>query len=1327
MPIRAFFQRHPVVTLLAVAFIGLQASFSVTWVYSLFRERLVAAEGIRDTIFYQGKIATTNNIPPASGNYNMQFLVYSAQTAGTLLWTETWDGSSQGAGASKVNINNGVFSVELNSLCGNWQGACATNGGVDFNNDSLWLEVRFDPDGDTVYQEIFTPRKRLTAIPYALNADRVDGKDIGTSGSALPLLDGTNTWSARQTFTAPTLSTVPVVISGSTGQTAALQQWKSSTGAVLASISPSGALSVASFATGRITSPVSGSAGMAPANEASTVAYWSFDEGGGTTAADTSGNDLLMTFSDAPAWDAGYFGYSGDYGATFNGTQSATANDAAYLDGGAALSIEFWVKTTDTGTSGIVNKFNAANPDAGDDAYQVKVAAGQVQVILASGAVQTTVAASATTINDGEWHQVVYTFARPTSALYIDGVYDSAASYAPFDYVINDSTDPLIIGALKTNDLLSSHFTGSLDTLIIYNAALSANVVAAHHADSGPTSTALTLDTAGAISGEGAKLLSVRNNGTEKASISADGQISAAGALLTLTTDTRGLVITASASQTANLLELRDSEGGIVTAFSPAGAFSAAQLTSSVTETIGAPAVDNGAQRGYWRFNEGTDTTAADATAAGRSATLQSSAWTGSGYFSADPENSVTLDGAAGYVSVPHHADLNPGTGSFSVESWVRPTAYTTDGAGWTEAVAVKADGDFSNGYALLADGTGGLPAFSVADASANTAAAIGAARLSLNEWHHLVGTWDSSTKTAKLYVDGAAAGTDTDATVGEVNPSADLIFGRYYRGSQARYEYFTGQIDNPILWNSALGAATVSQHYQSAAGASAALVIDTASTFAGAQSRLLSIRNNGTEKVGITAQGGITSTGQFLLNLGSDVAGMLIYGSSGQTADLQRWYSPSRSLYTSVNSMGLINAPALTSGAFYVPGAGVTAAPDVLPQMTAYWKLDENTGTSLVDATGNGHTALAGDPAWVSGQYGYSGDGAVGFNGSTAAIATDITISGPFALELWFNAATISGDQDIVAQVDGGESAPLLRINIGGVTANALTYRLYDDTGTPHDLTARVDAGTWHHLAALWDGSSQQLFIDGQRVGTAAVGAIAGSQTSTLTFGKRGAVDAGYYSGSLDGLIVFSEAPGADTIAARYLAGRAMTGTVLASTADMTGGTLLDIQNQGQRVATVAASGNFTLRLAEDTIGIIVRAAPGQTADLQQWQDAAGTAKAGVTAAGTGYFTGIQTAGRFVGKRTQVILPSYTITADDYIVEVNYTSGGVTLYLPSAVGIEGQIYTIKDAGGTAAANPITVTPDGSETIDGNSTGSVTADYGTLTIYSNGANWLILN
>ena len=79
----------------------------------------------------------------------------------------------------------------------------------------------------------------------------------------------------------------------------------------------------------------------------------------------------------------------------------------------------------------------------------------------------------------------------------------------------------------------------------------------------------------------------------------------------------------------------------------------------------------------------------------------------------------------------------------------------------------------------------------------------------------------------------------------------------------------------------------------------------------------------------------------------------------------------------------------------------------------------------------------------------------------------------------------------------------------------------------------------------------------------------------------------------------------------------------------------------------------------------------------------------------------------------------NYTVLPTDYTIDC--TANTFTVTLPTAVGATGQVYHIKNSG----TGTITVDGNGTQTIDGQLTQTLN-QYDSLTIVSNGANWIII-
>lgn len=203
-----------------------------------YRSNVIAAAGINSRIHFQGKVVNANGTNVTDGTYDFVFKMYSGVgSSATALFTESWTSaalfsstmstapSSGGetltyssntnestlkvgqilwnttkeesvyitsvdtgtnvlgisptrqawAGAdtitNKIFVKDGIFVVELNSLNTDFSG-------VDFNSDTIYLGMNFNADGE------MKPRIQYTSVPYAFNAQKVNGLTVtNTTGT----------------------------------------------------------------------------------------------------------------------------------------------------------------------------------------------------------------------------------------------------------------------------------------------------------------------------------------------------------------------------------------------------------------------------------------------------------------------------------------------------------------------------------------------------------------------------------------------------------------------------------------------------------------------------------------------------------------------------------------------------------------------------------------------------------------------------------------------------------------------------------------------------------------------------------------------------------------------------------------------------------------------------------------------------------------------------------------------------------------------------------------------------------------------------------------
>jgi|SRR5688572_4409672 len=92
------------------------------------------------------------------------------------------------------------------------------------------------------------------------------------------------------------------------------------------------------------------------------------------------------------------------------------------------------------------------------------------------------------------------------------------------------------------------------------------------------------------------------------------------------------------------------------------------------------------------------------------------------------------------------------------------------------------------------------------------------------------------------------------------------------------------------------------------------------------------------------------------------------------------------------------------------------------------------------------------------------------------------------------------------------------------------------------------------------------------------------------------------------------------------------------------------------------------------------------------------------------------------LATKVTTITGNTTLTSADAVVLCNSASN-FTVTLPSAIGISGRIYTIKNIN----TNIVTIMTTGSQTIDGSLNKLLNSQYDAVQLISNGNNWHTLN
>jgi hypothetical protein len=150
--------------------------------------------------------------------------------------------------------------------------------------------------------------------------------------------------------------------------------------------------------------------------------------------------------------------------------------------------------------------------------------------------------------------------------------------------------------------------------------------------------------------------------------------------------------------------------------------------------------------RARYNFSEGTGTTTADSSPYATSPTLSSTSWTSTGHSG----NGLAFNGSSSSVNGP--SGLLSTTSSFSVSAWVKisdKSIYRT---------VVSQDGNNISGFFLQYNKGAdrwGFVMYGADSTGATRYEVVGTQTPELNAWYHLIGVYDSTAHTIKLYVNG--------------------------------------------------------------------------------------------------------------------------------------------------------------------------------------------------------------------------------------------------------------------------------------------------------------------------------------------------------------------------------------------------------------------------------------------------------------------------------------------------------------------------------------------------------------------------------------------
>jgi RHS repeat-associated protein len=815
----------------------------------------------------------------------------------------------------------------------------------------------------------------------------------------------------------------------------------------------------------------------------SPVAYWRFDDApGASTAADGSGHGAFLSLTS---------GYTlGQAGAISN----CAGNDAAIaLSSGASGSatvtlparsytLEAWAERT---RSGVYEEMIAGGSGTFAGLQFGFTSSNQFYCADAGGG---TYATAAQTPAPGAWHYYACTYdaTSQTRTLYVDGSSAGSSSSAA-NY---QGGGPLVVGTDGTNQ-----FVGSLDELAVYPSALSAARVAAHDVNTdgwtsivGATSSSYAPTTADVGSDLRAAVTATVGSDSATADSLPTAPVAALGAPV------NGTLPAISSTSEVGVAMTAD-----------AGTWSNAPTSYSYQWQRCldyATAVQTDSPVAYWPLDEPAgSTTAADAS--GNGANL---AMTGSYTFgqAGAIASCATGDTGLSLASTGYGgATVTLPTRSYTLEAWAERTrtgVYEEMIAGGSGTFAGLQFGFTSSNQFYCADSGGSVYA------TAAQTPAPGA-------WHEYACTYDATTQTRTLYVDGSSA--QSNSSGGGYQGSGQLLLG-----TDATNQ-FVGSLDEVAVYPTALPAGRISTH--DSAGSSAAVPVSGAVSNSYTPSAADLGYRFAVSVTATNASGSATAVSATTAAIGSQSAPVstLPPQLSGQPAD----GSP---LSSSAGSW--TGAPPI-SYAYQWQRCGDYHSAVAQDKPIGFWPFDDSKGSKTaadLSVYGRPATFTTGGVTLATSVPQQCLDNSTTFDGSTgAATASGINLANKsFTVEAWAKRTQTGRYETILGQGYGAKDQELF---FGWRDTNVFDCGFYaDDVAT----SAAYTDSNWHLWACTFDASTNTITVyrDGTQV---AQGTSSGPYIGTGTLYIGTLVGANDLAGSVADVAVYDSALSAARLAA--------------------------------------------------------------------------------------------------------------------------------------------------------------------------------------------------
>jgi hypothetical protein len=175
-----------------------------------------------------------------------------------------------------------------------------------------------------------------------------------------------------------------------------------------------------------------------------------------------------------------------------------------------------------------------------------------------------------------------------------------------------------------------------------------------------------------------------------------------------------------------------------------------------------------------------------------------------------------------------------------------------------------------------------------------------------------------------------------------------------------------------------------------------------------------------------------------------------------------------------------------------------VLSVSSVCADLVGHWKLDDDSGTTVSDSSGNGNDGtIEGNPTWIPGIAGlaleFHGLGAPGGGGDyiDCGHSPSLDITGPISIALWIRPeaddpeGNLTTTAPMAKAMQGMSPSWSFQVRYGWGQGAPEPYMSFTFNTSPRawaHVGRNLERSEWCHIACSYDGTTLKCFLDGCR-----------------------------------------------------------------------------------------------------------------------------------------------------------------------------------------------------------------------------------------------------